>query len=153
MFDFYALPTDFPGYTEISKINSPYDKVAKIEECFFESIGYKDFIPYIQLHEFEALLFCGIKELAKLYPENEKNILQLNTVLEQYGNSPELINNSPQTAPSKRIINAVEANKKHKYNKPQTAVEVLQEIGIERPMSKCLHFKEWLDKIVENSMN
>jgi len=153
MFDFYALPTDFPGYTEISKLNSPYDKVAKIEKCLFESIGYKDFIPYIQLHEFEALLFCGIKELAKLYPENEKNILQLNSVLEQYGNNPELIDNSPQTAPSKRIINAVEANKKHKYNKPQTAVEVIQKIGVEKPIRECQHFKKWIDKLIDLSPN
>ena len=148
MFDFYALPTDFPGYSEINKFNSPYDKVKKIEDCLSESISYKDFIPYIQLHEFEALLFCGIKELAGLYPNNEKTILQLNSVLAQYDGNPELIDNSPQTAPSKRIINAVETNKKHKYNKPQTAVEVIQKIGLEKVYSEGQHFKEWIDKIL-----
>lgn len=151
MFDFYALPTDFPGFTEISKINSPYDKVSMIEKCLAESIAYKDFVPYIQLHEFEALLFCGIKELASLYPYSEKNIMQLNSVLAQYEGNPELIDNSPQTAPSKRIINAVEANKKHKYNKPQTAVEVIKEIGIEKIIKECQHFKEWVDKLIDLS--
>lgn len=147
MFDYYALPTDFPGYMDSNKLQSPYSKIVLIEKCFANEISNTTFIPYIQLHEFEALLFCGIEKIIELYPESQKEIDKLHLVLSQYSNQPELIDNSPQTAPSKRIIHAVEANKKHKYNKPRTAVEVLRAIGLERVMQMCPHFKEWVDKI------
>jgi len=60
MFDYYALPNDFPGYSDAQKLNNPYDKVACIEKAFAEDLNDHRFIPYIQLHEFEALLFADL---------------------------------------------------------------------------------------------
>lgn len=110
MFDLYALPDDFPGYEAAKAIGEPYARVAALETAFAEAINDSRFIPYIQLHEFEALLFCGIDYLAKRYPGCEKRCEQLKKDLEKTSN-PELINNSPETAPSKRIIKAIEGDK------------------------------------------
>lgn len=149
MFDLYALPSDFPGFEQGKSINDPYLKVAHLEKAFANEIKGDHFIPYIQLHEFEALLFCGIDFIIKLYPDCDKRCEQLNKALLEAGN-PELIDNSPETAPSKRIIEAIEGNKKthYNYNKPKTGKAVTKNIGIEQLRSKCKHFDEWIEKLI-----
>lgn len=94
MFDLYALPNDFPDYEAAKALGEPYKRVAALETAFAKAINDERFIPYIQLHEFEALLFCGIEHLAKRYPGCEGRCEQLRKDLEKAGN-PELINNSP----------------------------------------------------------
>lgn len=148
MFDLYALPDDFPGYEAAKAVGEPYHRVAALEKAFAEAINGRRFIPYIQLHEFEALLFCGIKHLARLYPGCEKRCEQLTKDLERTAN-PELIDNGPHTAPSKRIIKAIEGDKRHyyNYNKPATGKEVTRSIGIEELRARCKHFNEWIGKL------
>ena len=149
MFDFYALPDDFPGFEKIKTIRDPYLKVSNLEKDFADEINDNRFIPYIQLHEFEALLFCGIEYIAELYPGCEKRCEQLTQALQNVGN-PELINNSPHTAPSKRIIKAIEGDNKthYKYNKPKTGRFVTEKIGIDELRSKCKHFDEWIEMLI-----
>lgn len=149
MFDLYALPDDFPAYEASKVFVEPYRRVAALETAFSETINDRRFIPYIQLHEFEALLFCGIEHLEKHYPGSEKRCRQLMHDLEEAGN-PELINNSPDTAPSKRIIRAIEGNRKqyYNYNKPVTGKAITKIIGIDRLRAQCRHFDEWIEKLV-----
>lgn len=149
MFDLYALPSDFPSYAETKSIADPYKRVAALETSFAASVSDKRFIPYIQLHEFEALLFCGIGYLPKYYPGCDKRCKQLAIDLQTIGN-PELINNSPETAPSKRIIKAVEGEKKkqYSYNKPKTGKDVTKDIGIDKLRAECKHFDEWIEKLI-----
>lgn len=147
MFDYYALPDDFPGYDDAQSCADPYDKVKKIEDEFSKDMSVPNFIPYIQLHEFEALCFCDISQMVSLYPKEEKSIRMLQRVLEQYDGNPELIDNSPQTAPSKRIIDAVEKHRLHHYNKPQSGVAVAKNIGIDKLMDTCRHFREWIERL------
>jgi len=145
MFDLYALPNDFPGYMEANKINDCYEKVKKIEEKFAEDIPSRNFIPYIQLHEFEALVFCGLEHLLIDYPNMTEQVVNLQKIRERYDNNSEKIDDNPQSAPSKRIIKEFE--KFHHYNKPKSGVLVTSKVGIEKLKNKCLHFKEWMDKL------
>ena len=149
MFDLYALSDDFPGYSETSIICDPHERVKALERSFAEAVNDNRFIPYIQLHEFEALLFCGINLLSKIYPGCEKRCEQLIKDLQKVGN-PELIDNGPTTSPSKRIIKAVEGEKKthYNYNKPATGKAVTKEIGIDELRAKCMHFNEWIVKLI-----
>lgn len=147
MFDLYALPDDFPGFEKCKAIRDPYLKVFNLENDFAAAINDKRFIPYVQLHEFEALLFCGIEYITRLYPGCEKRCEQLTDALRRVGN-PELINNSPETAPSKRIIKAIEEDKKMHYNKPKTGKFVTYNIGIDELRTKCQHFNEWIEKLI-----
>jgi hypothetical protein len=148
MFDFYALPDDFPGYEEAGSIKEPYAHVNSLEKSFANAINDSRFIPYIQLHEFEALVFCGIDHLVKIYPKCKKSCEQLTTVLQKSGN-PELIDNGPTTAPSKRIIKAIEGEKKYRYNKPTTGKSVTKEIGIDVLRANCPHFNEWIECLIK----
>lgn len=57
-------------------------------------------------------------------------------------NSPEHINNSVETAPSKRIINTIPD-----YAKIKDGIIVSTEIGINKMLSECKHFAKWIEKI------
>ena len=150
MFDLYALPNDFPDFSKAVTIHNPYDRVKQLEKSFLEAIGEKRLIPYIQLHEFEALIFCGISYLSRFYPGCEKRCEQLTKDLQKVGN-PELIDNGPTTAPSKRIIKAIEGDRKthFNYNKPATGKSVTKLIGIDELRAKCLHFNEWIKALLD----
>lgn len=152
MFDLYALPNDFPGYAVAQTIGDPYVRVNSLEADFAKDINDGRFIPYIQLHEFEALLFCGIAHIAKYYPGCDKRCKQLENDLLDAGGNPELINNGPSTAPSKRIIKAIEGDKKthYNYNKPVTGKNVAKQIGIETLRAKCRHFNDWIEKLIKS---
>ena len=147
MFDLYALPHDFPGYEDAEYIVEPYARVNSLEQSYANAVHDSRFIPYIQLHEFEALLFCGIEHLVKIYPKCKRQCEQLTKDLQKVGN-PELIDNGPTTAPSKRIINAIEGDNMYKYNKPATGKFVTKEIGIDELRAKCSHFNEWIEQLI-----
>ena len=142
MFDFYRLPTDTPGYKEAKKLSNPYDKVACLEQNMlnFEKLANQTvFHPYIQLHEFEALLFSNINLLGEEYFEYDIQPLK-DCVTEK--KNPELINDGAATAPSKRILKCIPD-----YDKATAGVSVLEKIGVDILCNKCPHFAEWIDWI------
>lgn len=156
MFDFYGLPNDFPGYQENVSKSDKYECVQGLEEAFLKDISNeienKEFIPYIQLHEFEALVFCGIDYLIEMEWCGNKGRNYLQNTLKDVGN-PELINNCPDTAPSKRIEHAIELDKKQKYNKPYVGKYVTKQVGIVYLREQCKHFNEWIEKLTKHVDN
>ena len=141
MFDYYALPNDFPGHCDAQKLSNPYDKVKCIEEAFAKDIDDYRFIPYIQLHEFEALLFANLDVLLLEYEDKSKEVATLKTVLSQppYNNNPELINDKKETSPSHRIIAQIP-----EYQKVSSGSLITDLISVNLLRSKCNHFDEWL---------
>lgn len=154
MLDLYALSNDFPGAIQSKSVADAYIRVENIETAFGSDINSPNFIPYIQLHEFESLLFCDIEKLAIEYPKCQKEIEKLKETLHSYNDNPELIDNSPHTAPSKRIIAAIEGKRKYKYNKPRSGAVVTGAIGLSLLMQRCKHFREWICQICNlNNVN
>ena len=143
MFDLYALPEDFPGFAEAKRLNNPYQKVAAIEEAFARDIDDYRFIPYIQLHEFEALLFVNPQLFEIEYFDTPEAIDELQKIAEKFAN-PELIDQGPETAPSKRIIKVLPD---YENNKPAVGSMIAHEIGIDELRKACAHFNEWLAKL------
>ena len=146
MFDLYALPTDFPGYSDAQKILDPYKKVKELENAFAEDIACRRFTPYIQLHEFEAMVFVAPSELQFQYPDSENKIAALQRVLNEraFKENPELINEGETTAPSKRIIQCFPS---YERSKPFVGVNTVERIGIEAIRDKCFHFNDWLHQL------
>lgn len=103
MIDLYALPRDFPGFTEAARLADPYARVRHLEQALGGDIGQHRLIPYIQLHEFEALLFSDPEKFDWHYIEHDRAISRLAELARQF-DSPELIDDGAATAPSKRII-------------------------------------------------
>lgn len=149
MFDFFRLPTDFPAYAPAMQCQNHQDSVRILETAMKEDIistpGITNvkqrFIPYIQLHEFEALLFTDIQILKYDYfdPESERQIQQL--YRETKNLPPEDINHGTETAPSKRLLKAVD------YRKGDIVSEWLHAIGIDAIRQKCPHFSSWLKEL------
>ena len=145
MFDFYKLPKDFPGYKDALKTTNCYAAIGKLEKDFKLDIKINRFIPYIQLHEFEALVFCGLDHLLEDYPDMGCEVEYLKTIVKEFDNNPEKINNRPESSPSKRIINSFKS--KHHYDKPKSGELVTSSVGIPLLKARCIHFKEWIEKL------
>ena len=144
MFDYYALPDDFPGYSDAQIFVNPYDKVRCIEDAFSSDINDSRFIPYIQLHEFEALLFSNLDVLLLEYEDKRTEIESLKTTLSHtpYNNNPELIDDKKETSPSHRIIAQIP-----EYQKASSGALIADLISVEVLREKCRHFNEWLTKL------
>jgi hypothetical protein len=141
MVDFYALPNDFPGYEISRKQKSPQQRIEILERNFQADIGDSRFIPYIQQHEFEALLFSEPTQFATVYPDKENEILKLVEIRSEFL-SPEDINEN--MAPSKRIQAIFPDYAKFK---PTVGPLVAMEIGLTKIRAENPHFDKWLKKL------
>ena len=143
LFDLYALPTDFPGYGEAQRESDPYQKVGMLEKALGADVDDRRFIPHLQLHEFEALLFCDARQLETQFDVPGSGIQQLVDVADQIAN-PELINDGPDTAPSKRIISVIPA---YRRTKASAGPIVAGRIGLDNLRTRCRHFGEWVNRL------
>ncbi len=142
MFDLYGLPDDFPNLAEAGRQTDPYQKVKLVEDGIASDIQSRRFIPYIQLHEYEGLLFSSVEAVdgvMSLYERSKLNELQ--NIRNQF-NTPEEINDSATTAPSKRLSELYAA-----YDKVAFGVLISKRIGLETIRQECPHFSEWLSRI------
>lgn len=146
MFDYYGMPNSWPQ-REVAR-QSPFpQKPTMIEQAVLADIandlgdGFNiaRFIPYVQMHEFEALLFSEPQLLAAGLDMADATRIQ--HIRDQFG-SPEEINDSPQTAPSKRIIGL-----NPRYSKVLDGIRVSQSIGLDVMRAQCPHFNEWIEKL------
>ncbi|MEH1882074.1 DUF4276 family protein [Nostoc sp.] len=144
MIDLYAIAPDFPGLAESESLRqNPIERVEFLEQRFAEDIGDCRFIPYIQLHEYEAYLFADPTCFEYLDARRPKEIEALQAIANQY-ETPELINDGQQTAPSKRIIAQFPD-----YGKSKSAFgpQLAELIGLEVIRSRCPHFNAWLSRL------
>lgn len=150
MIDLYAIPADFPGLEDAEKLRHlPFERVKALERAFADDIGDSRFIPYIQLHEYEAYLFSDPNKFADIYSnsKNNKKIAALKTIVDEKS-TPELINDGQHTAPSKRII---EQFPDYERAKSVIGPQIAKSIGLNVIRSKCPHFAAWLSKLEQYS--
>lgn len=151
LIDFYALPKDFPKYLEAKTIVNRANRLAFLEKAIVEDLeaekgkAFPNLLPYIQLHEFEALVFSSIDAIKSLYSNEDAKFKELEQIIAAYPN-PEDINDSPQTAPSKRLKNTQLIRG---YNKVNDGIMIIEEAGIDNVLSKCPRFKTWVETLIE----
>ena len=112
--DYYGIKDQFgfPGWEDSKEIVDKTERIHFLIDRMAKDIPEQyrfRFIPYIQLHEFEGLLFSDVSAFLNSFEESEFDYAELQATAEAF-QSPELINNSPETAPSKRLIAAVSAD-------------------------------------------
>ena len=133
--------TDLSLKKEIAdKVDRMHFLFEKIAEDMPEKLRHK-FIPYIQLHEFEGLLFSDVDAFKLTFDEKNIDFDKIRSAADSFEN-PELINNSPLTAPSKRLIAAIPG-----YNKVIDGNCVAMDIGLNKIRLKCPLFNEWVEKL------
>lgn len=146
MVDYYAMPNSWLQ-REAARQSSFHQKPVMIEQAILadiagelgEGFNVARFIPYVQMHEFEALLFSEPKLLADGLDLADDGPIRL--ISDQF-QTPEEINDSSQTAPSKRIIELYP-----RYDKRVDGVLISQRIGLNVMRAQCPHFNEWLEKL------
>jgi len=144
MIDLYAISAEFPGLVAAEKLRHiPYKRVEALEQAFAEDIGDDRFIPYIQLHEYEAYLFSDVSWFKYFYDHHERQIADLKAIADGYA-SPELIDDGQHSAPSKRIV-----AKLPDYDdaKPIVGPQVAELIGLDVIRDRCPHFAAWLSRL------
>jgi len=144
MIDLYAIHSDFPELVEGEKLRHMPDKrVEFLEQAFAKDVGDQRFVPYIQLHEFEAYLFSDPAWFAYFYDHHNKQITALKDIADGHA-TPELIDDGQHSAPSKRII-----AKLPDYEDAKAAVgpQVAELIGVEVIRGNCPHFAAWLSRL------
>lgn len=144
MIDLYAIHADFPGRDEAEALRHvPEKRVEFLEDVFARDIGDVRFLPYIQLHEFEAILFSDPTCLRCRFDHHEKQIAALKIVADSK-KSPELIDDGQHTAPSKRIIAELPD---YETAKPIVGPQAAKRLGLDIIRSKCPHFAAWLTRL------
>jgi hypothetical protein len=144
LFDLYALPTDFPGMeANVRNPANPTPYVEALEVAFGQTIGYHRFIPYLQLHEYETMLFADPDAFAYSFENSGPAIQQLKAIAAPLG-SIELINDGDDTAPSKRIILLIP---EYDGLKSTAGPDIAEYIGVPVIRSKCPHFDQWLKRL------
>lgn len=137
MLDYYRLPTDFPCMATRPE-GSPLVRVRHVEAALWRHFGgQRDFLPYLALHEFEALLFSSIDELPKtlVAPAKAEGFAAIRKGFV----TPEDINERPGHGPSDRILALFPGYRKRLHG-PATA----RRIGLDKLRSECTHFNDWL---------
>lgn len=147
IFDLYGLETGFPGTVPPNGLLAA-QKAVHIENAVLQDIvsiapelrADVRLIPYLQVHEYEGLLFSDTTAFA-----NALGQANLTTQLAQIRNhfeTPEDINDGPNTAPSKRV-----ASLYRQYNKVIEGTLAAQRIGVNRMLAECPHFRSWIDRM------
>lgn len=153
LIDFYALPKNFPKYAEARSITDKSKRLDFLEEAIKDDLEltqkktFNNLLPYIQLHEFEAFVFSSLKGVKAFFEPGEADFSQLEKIVREFPN-PEDINDSANTAPSKRLLKHIQG-----YNKVVDGVSIIDEVGIETVMEKCPRFRNWLQMLVANMID
>lgn len=144
--DFYGIKSDWPGLAEAKQQASHSNKAAilnsatkkQVEELFGGYDADRRFIPYVAMHEFEALLFSEPQKLAELLHVSQ---VKIDKILADCG-EPENIDDSPMTAPSKRLEDLSD-----RFKKTSTGIAIAKGIGLAKIRESCPIFNGWLTAV------
>jgi hypothetical protein len=141
MFDLYGLPAGFPGLEEHGVVGDTVRRAALLEAALAADIQDWRFIPYLQRHEFEALVLAGLDALKELLDAGERaGVDPLRAFVA--AQAPEDVNDGPETAPSKRLEASVPS-----YRKTVHGPLVVEATGIARLRAACPRFNAWVTKL------
>ncbi len=144
--DYYGIRSDWPGYKDSKKQTDHIKKAKvlndataqKVYNLFPEQNPAERFIPYVSMHEIEALYFSDPASLSEKLNIPQRNI---DEILNECG-EPEKINDHNTTAPSKRLKKLSE-----RFKKTSTGIAIAKEIGIPKMRSACPLFNAWLTRL------
>jgi hypothetical protein len=148
MVDYYALPKTgpnaWPGRDAPENLTSS-EKGKRVEAAILQDIAARldttpelcRFIPFVMMYEFEALLFSDCQAFANGLgmPHLAPKFLDIRRAF----STPEEINDSPNTAPSKRVKSLIPGYQKTLYGNVAAS-----EIGLEVIRAECANFADWL---------
>src|SRR5262249_30688110 len=141
MVDLYSLPDDFPGYPAGRALADPYERAYYLEQALAQELSDPRFLPYLQVHEFEALVLSAPQQIGLLIEGRGREIQDLIEECQDFPN-PERINDGQHTHPKARI-------QKHlpEYDENVHGPLITEVIGLPTLRVQCPHFGEWLARL------
>ena len=149
MVDYYGMPPNWPGRANVSESAvAASERAAEIEDSLLQDVcnemdanfNSNRFIPYVMMHEFEAMLFSDCDSFG--HAIGRSYLIDDFQAIRDDFTSPEEIDDSPLTAPSKRIEALLPG-----FQKPTMGVQAAQSIGLQAIRSECPHFADWLRRL------
>lgn len=148
MVDYYGLPEAWPGRVQSKNLSSIDAKATCVQEAVrgevVSEMGNRfdsgRFEPFVVMHEFEGLLFSDCESFSRAIgrPDLEPRLTEIRAEFA----TPEEINDSVLTAPSKRIEGLLPG-----YEKPFLGILAAIEIGLAGIRHACPHFDSWLQQL------
>lgn len=135
IFDYYGIHPTFKDHLTQAQTTLE-DRISSIQNRFEQEIDDPRFKFRLQVHELEAYLFSSPTIMATHFNEQEK-LERLNSILSTFNDNPELINDDPQTAPSKRLKNLFPG-----FGKTTDGIVIAEKTGISTIRERCGYFNE-----------
>ncbi|WP_064742543.1 DUF4276 family protein [Azospirillum sp. B4] len=146
--DLYGLDTSFPGLDQSRRFTDPLRKAESVEvslaAAIVQEVGCEPgrFVAHIQPYEFEGLLFSDVEALATTEPGWSAYLAKLQKIRKGF-QTPEHINNSFDTKPSRRLETALSP----KYHKTRHGPLAAGHVTLAAMERECAHFHGWMDKL------
>lgn len=139
MIDYYGFISLVPFKSDVAG-SSSLEKVRALESLFTEDLGDPRFFPYVQLHEFEAMMYVSPTVTAEALM-SPRNAVKLERIKKEFI-SPEEIDDHPQTAPSKRLLKLFPG-----YRKTVDGPIIVKRTGLDEIRQQCGHLNEWITRL------
>lgn len=144
MIDYYGFPRDFIKEAGLVAPKCE-DLEEKLLECYTKREQRGKFLPFVVKHEFETLVIAAaLHGSSTVFSSAE--IRQMAGWRDSSGGVEE-INDSPQTSPSKRIIQLKE-HSKVRYRKVPDSTDVFDHTPFEAVLKECPRFASWVAKLL-----
>lgn len=140
MLDYYGLPNDFPGAKKLRGLRSCYERAEHLEKSLQDDFQDHRFLPYLSLHEFEALLLTSPDQIARTF-SSTSDVPKLRMIVENV-DSPEEVNDGPTTHPAARLSDLLPLYKKRLHG-PM----IVRRIGLDQIRQQCPHFHQWMSRL------
>ena len=146
-FDRVTSLVDFYGFRRRNAA-TPEELQSRIDSEVHRNMPHNrnrgDAFSYVQQYEFEGLLFSDVSVFATLpvsVPVPAAQVDELRAIRSLF-QTPEEINDSPDTAPSKRIAGLIPG-----YNKSAHGHLLAEAIGLEAIRAECPRFAAWMARL------
>ena len=142
LFDLYGLPDDFPGLDEHRSDTDTARRCRSLEATLYDRVADRRFIPYLQRHEFEALVLAALPSLRNLLDAEDDlaGLMELEELVATI--APEDVNDGEATAPSKRLLAHVRGFRKALHGPIAT-----RETGLAKLREHCPRFGAWVSAL------
>ncbi len=153
LIDYYGIHDHhaYPLWQKAEQLHDPCKRMNMVESGMHNDIApdlRRRFIPYIQLHEFEGLLFSEMEVYDNSFERNEFGDYDYLLETIRDNPNPELINKGPETSPSKRLQRIIKDYHTDTENmKVYYGSALAHDIGLPKIRSKCPRFNDWITKL------
>lgn len=140
MIDYYGFPKDFiqkaglenPGCEELEN---------QLRDAYKTGVRQGKWVPFVVKHEFETLVIAGaLHGTSSVFSEDDVAVMR---EWKQSALGVEEINDSEQTAPSKRLV-ALKARSTVPYQKLVDSSAVFAAARFTDVLGECPHFANWV---------